>query len=144
MKIEIDRITSWQRVLNAARFTIGKEALDKEPSNKFKRSIIFSEHSPIRLLEFDVRMYDFHLPVISNQKYNDYLKVLAAACGVKKKLTSHVARHTFATTVTMANRVPIEVISKMLGHTNIQTTQLYAKVCQQEVDHEFDRLNKIF
>ena len=58
MKIEIDRITSWQRVLNAARFTIGKEALDKEPSNKFKRSIIFSEHSPIRLLEFDVRVYD--------------------------------------------------------------------------------------
>ena len=90
-----------------------------------------------------LRKYDFHLPVISNQKYNDYLKVLAAACGVKKKLTSHVARHTFATTVTMANHVPIEVISKMLGHTNIQTTQLYAKVCQQEVDQEFDRLNKI-
>ena len=47
MKIEIDRITSWQRVLNAARFTIGKEALNKEPSNKFKRRIIFSQHSPI-------------------------------------------------------------------------------------------------
>lgn len=90
-----------------------------------------------------LRKYNFTLPVISNQKYNDYLKVLAAFCEVKKKLTSHVARHTFATTIAMANHVPIEVISKMLGHTNIQTTQIYAKVCQEEVDQEFDRLNKI-
>lgn len=87
--------------------------------------------------------YNFSLPIISNQKYNSYLKVLGAFCEVKKNLTSHVARHTFATTVTMANGVPIEVISKMLGHTNIKTTQLYAKVCQAEVDREFDRLNKL-
>lgn len=85
--------------------------------------------------------YSFSLPVISNQRYNSYLKVLGAFCEVKKHLTSHVARHTFATTVTMANGVRIEVISKMLGHTNIQTTQIYAKICQAEVDHEFDRLN---
>ena len=56
-KIEIERVTKWQRVLNAARFTVGKEALDKEPSDKFKKSIVFAEHSPIRTLEYDVRVY---------------------------------------------------------------------------------------
>lgn len=58
MKIEVERITSWNRVLNAARFTVRKDPLDKEPSKKFKRQILFAEHSPIRLLEFDVRLYD--------------------------------------------------------------------------------------
>lgn len=90
-----------------------------------------------------LRRYSFSLPIISNQKYNTYLKVLGAFCEVKKPLTSHVARHTFATTVAMANGVRIEVISKMLGHTNIQTTQLYAKIYQQEVDNEFNRLNEV-
>lgn len=55
----------------------------------------------------------------------------------------HVARHTFATTIALANGVRIEVISKMLGHTNIQTTQLYAHIYQAEVDKEFERLNNI-
>lgn len=90
-----------------------------------------------------LKRYDFKLPVISNQKYNSYLKVLGAFCNVNKRLTSHVARHTFATTIALANGVRIEVISKMLGHTNIRTTQLYAKICQAEVDNEFDRLNGI-
>lgn len=58
MKIEVERVTSWQRVLNAARFTVRKDALQKEPSDEFKKAIIFAEHSPIRLLEFDVRVYD--------------------------------------------------------------------------------------
>ena len=58
MKIEVERVTSWQRVLNAARFTVRKDALQKEPSDDFKKAIIFAEHSPIRLLEFDVRVYD--------------------------------------------------------------------------------------
>ena len=87
--------------------------------------------------------YDFKLPIISNQKYNAFLKVIGAFCEIKKRLTSHVARHTFATTVTLGNGVRIEVVSKMLGHTNIQTTQLYAKIFQEEVDHEFNRLNEI-
>lgn len=58
MRVEVERITSWNRVLNAARFTVRKDPLDKEPSKKFKRQILFAEHSPIRLLEFDVRLYD--------------------------------------------------------------------------------------
>jgi len=55
----------------------------------------------------------------------------------------HFTRHTFATTVTLGNGVRIEVVRKKLGHTNIQTTQIYAKIFQQEVDSEFNRLNDI-
>ena len=67
------------------------------------------------------------LPVISNQKLNAYLKEIADICGIKKNLTFHLARHTFATTTTLAKGVPIETVSKMLGHTNIETTQIYAR-----------------
>ena len=67
------------------------------------------------------------LPIISNQKLNAYLKEIADVCGIKKNLTFHLARHTFATTTTLAKGVPIETVSKMLGHTNIRQTQHYAK-----------------
>lgn len=87
--------------------------------------------------------YKFKLPIISNQKYNAFLKVVGSFCEIKKRLTSHVARHTFATTITLGNGVRIEVVSKMLGHTNIRTTQIYAKIFQEEVDREFNRLNEI-
>ena len=90
-----------------------------------------------------LKKYGFKLPVISNQKYNMYLKAVGAICGIKKRITTHVARHTFATTVTLANGVRVETVSKMLGHTNIKTTQVYAKICQKEVDGEFNRLNDI-
>ncbi|WP_335337966.1 site-specific integrase [Pedobacter sp. PACM 27299] len=73
------------------------------------------------------------LPVPSNQKVNEYLKEIADLCGIDKKLTSHIARHTFATTVTLLNGVPIESVSKMLGHTNIRTTQHYAKILDIKV-----------
>ena len=73
------------------------------------------------------------LPVPSNQKMNEYLKEIADLCGINKKLTSHIARHTFATTVTLSNGVPIESVSKMLGHTNIRTTQHYAKILDIKV-----------
>ena len=72
------------------------------------------------------------LPMPSNQKMNAYLKELADICGIRKNLTYHLARHTFATTVTLTNGVSIESVSKMLGHTNIRTTQIYAKVINQE------------
>ncbi len=75
--------------------------------------------------------YKFKLPKISNQKYNDYLHVVEARLGLNKPLTSHVARHTFATTVALAHDVPIESVSKMLGHKDIKTTQIYAKVLKE-------------
>jgi len=73
------------------------------------------------------------LPVLSNQKVNAYLKELADLCGIHKELTFHVARHTFATTVTMTNGVPMESISKMLGHKNMKSTQHYARIVDQKV-----------
>jgi site-specific recombinase XerD len=66
------------------------------------------------------------LPILSNQKMNAYLKEIGDLCGIEQNLTFHLARHTFGTTVTLAKGVPIETVSKMLGHTNIKTTQIYA------------------
>jgi integrase len=82
------------------------------------------------------------LPVLSNQKMNAYLKEIADACGIDKTLTFHVARHTFATTVTLSNGVPIETVSKMLGHTNIRTTQHYAKVLDIKVSEDMKALRE--
>lgn len=73
------------------------------------------------------------LPVISNQKLNSYLSEIAGICDINKKLTTHVARHTFATTVTLSQGVPIETVSKMLGHTSLKTTQIYAKVVDRKI-----------
>ena len=85
------------------------------------------------------------LPVNSNQRYNNYLKELADVCGINKHLTSHIARHTFATTVTLANGVPIETVSAMLGHTNIRTTQIYAKVVESKMSADMELLKaKLF
>ncbi|KAA9036563.1 site-specific integrase [Ginsengibacter hankyongi] len=84
------------------------------------------------------------LPVPSNQRMNSYLKEIAAICGINKKLTFHVARHTFATTVTLTNGVPIESISKMLGHTKIQTTQIYAKILDKKVSNDMQALRRKF
>jgi site-specific recombinase XerD len=78
--------------------------------------------------------------MLSNQKLNAYLKELADICGIKKQLTFHVARHTFATTVTMTNGVPIESVSKMLGHKKIATTQHYARIVDQKVGEDMGAL----
>lgn len=75
-------------------------------------------------------------PVLSNQKMNSYLKEIAGVCGINKELTFHIARHTFATTVTLSNGVPIESVSKMLGHTTIKTTQHYAKILDKKVSDD--------
>lgn len=79
-------------------------------------------------------------PVISNQKTNAYLKEIGDICGVNKNMTFHLARHTFATTVTLNNGVPIEALSKMLGHTNLKTTQIYARVLNSFVGEAFEAL----
>jgi site-specific recombinase XerD len=83
------------------------------------------------------------LPVISNQKINAYLKEIADLCEIKKHLTFHLARHTFATTVTLTNGVPIESVSRMLGHKNIKTTQIYAKIVERKVSNDMLKLRDI-
>ena len=82
------------------------------------------------------------LPVITNQKLNAYLKEIADVCGINKKLTFHIARHTFATTVTLTNGVPIESVSSMLGHKNLRTTQIYAKVVEKKVSNDMKALKE--
>ena len=81
-------------------------------------------------------------PNLSNQKMNAYLKDIAGHCGVKKPFSFHTARHTFATTVTLSNGVPIETVSKMLGHTKLSTTQIYARVLEKKVSEDMQQLQK--
>jgi len=83
------------------------------------------------------------LPVYSNQKSNFYLKEIATKLEINKHLTFHIARHTFATTVTLSNGVPIETVSKLLGHTKIATTQIYAKVIDRKIADDMGSLRKI-
>lgn len=99
-----------------------------------------------------IRKYENHpialqseklLPVYTNQKINEYLKTIADNCEVNKKLTFHVARHTFATTITLGNNVSIESVSKMLGHKSIRTTQHYAKILDKRVSEDMSALKKI-
>jgi len=82
------------------------------------------------------------LPILSNQKMNAYLKEIAGVCEIDKELTFHIARHTFATTVTLTNGVPIESVSKMLGHKNLRTTQHYAKVLDKKVSDDMALLKQ--
>ncbi|HEY5591577.1 MAG TPA: tyrosine-type recombinase/integrase, partial [Paludibacter sp.] len=76
------------------------------------------------------------------QKLNSYLKEIVDLCGITKNLTFHLARHTFATTVTLTNGVPIETVSKMLGHTIISNTQIYAKVIEKKVGEDMRKLKE--
>jgi len=80
------------------------------------------------------------LPILSNQKMNAYLKEIGDICEIDKELTFHIARHTFATTVTLAKGVPIETVSKMLGHTNIRTTQIYARITDSKISNDMQEL----
>jgi site-specific recombinase XerD len=83
----------------------------------------------------------FNVP--SNQKVNDYLKEIAAICGIDKRVTYHLARHTFSTTVTLSNGVPLETVSKMLGHKNIRTTQIYARMTKDRISNDMNALARI-
>lgn len=77
-------------------------------------------------------------PILSNQKTNSYLKEIADICGIKKNLTFHLARHTFAT-MSLSKGVPIESVSKMLGYTNIRTTQIYARITNKKIEHDMEQ-----
>ena len=83
------------------------------------------------------------LPVISNQKMNAYLKEIAVLCEINKNLTTHTARHTFAT-VTLASHVSIENVSKMLGHTNLKITQHYAKILDNTIMRDMENVRETF
>jgi site-specific recombinase XerD len=114
-----------------------------------KKWIIVNRHktnvpSNILLLDIPLMIIDKYkgkdndgrlLPIISNQKMNAYLKEIADVCGIKKRLTCHLARHTFAT-MTLSKGVPIETVSKMLGHTNIKTTQIYARITNKKIESD--------
>ncbi len=84
------------------------------------------------------------LPVLSNQKMNAYLKEISDLCGITKCLTYHIARHTFATTITLNKGVPIETVSKMLGHRNLKTTQHYAKFLDKKIGDDMKNIRSKF
>ncbi|MGH2648477.1 MAG: site-specific integrase, partial [Ginsengibacter sp.] len=82
------------------------------------------------------------LPLLSNQKINSNLKEIARLCGLDKSLTFHCARHTFATTITLTNGVPLETVSKMLGHTKLTTTQIYVHVIKHKISEDMKKLKE--
>jgi site-specific recombinase XerD len=88
-----------------------------------------------------LRKWKNNLPVISNQRTNAYLKEIQTLCGIDTNLTFHMARHTFATTVTLEQGIPLETVSKMLGHSQIRTTQHYSKVRREKIQRDMKRLN---
>jgi site-specific recombinase XerD len=83
------------------------------------------------------------LPVKSNQKLNEYLSEIADLCEIDKHITMHLGRHTFATTFTLSNGVPIETVSTMLGHTSLKTTQIYSKIVDRKISNDMDALAKV-
>ena len=79
---------------------------------------------------------------MSNQRLNKYIKDVAGLCGIKKDISFHAARHTFATTVTLTNGVPVETVSKMLGHTKLSTTQVYVHIVKQKISEDMQILRQ--
>ena len=77
--------------------------------------------------------------MLTNQRTNSYLKEIADICGIKKDLTFHMARHTFAT-MSLSKGVSMESVSKMLGHTNIKTTQIYVRITNKKIEHDMEQL----
>jgi integrase len=84
------------------------------------------------------------LPMMSNQKLNQYLKEIARKCEITKPVTCHIGRHTFATTITLNNNIPIETVSKMLGHASLKTTQIYAKVLERKISNDMSKLKELY
>ncbi len=107
--------------------------------------------SSIRLLEVPKRIIEKYkgycrdnrlLPMPSNSSCNSILKKIAKQCGIKTKLTYHVGRHTFSALLTLSQVVPIETVSKMLGHTNIKTTQIYARITKEKISQDMEILSR--
>lgn len=98
----------------------------------------------IPLLDLPLRIIDKYrvLPMYGNSELNKGLKLLAAACGIDRKLTFHMARHTYATEITLSHGVPMETVSRMLGHSRVDTTQIYAQVTDDKIDTDTQSLDE--
>jgi integrase len=93
--------------------------------------------------KYDIETDDLVLPRIQNQNFNAYLKEIATICGIKKRLTHHIARKTFATTVLLYNDVPMDIVSKLLGHSKLQTTQEhYGEIVEGKLSEQMERIAK--
>lgn len=105
--------------------------------------------SYIPLLDIPMRIIEKHrgtgkdgklFNLMNSPEVNLYLKVIAKAAGIEKRLTYHVARHSFATSICLTQGVPIETLSQMMGHTNIKTTQIYAEVTKTKINEDMTNL----
>jgi len=92
----------------------------------------------------DQRVNGKLLPIPSNQKFNAYLKEIADLCAINKPLTCHIARYTFASTITLARNIPIETVSKLLGHTKLSTTQIYARIIPKKISEDMNGLSEAY
>lgn len=109
--------------------------------NRGKTGVKF--FTPILPPALDVlEKYKFHLPRISNQKLNDYLHLVERLAGLRKPMTCHVARHSFATLV-LSYDIPIENLARMMGHTNIKTTQIYGKILKSTIERHSRNLSDL-
>ena len=95
-------------------------------------------------VRFGGRLVETYHRKVEKRCWPSLLKEIADICGIKKNLTFHLARHTFATTTTLSKGVPIETVSKMLGHTNIETTQIYARITNSKIGSDMQGLDKKF
>ncbi len=106
-------------------------------------NILLLDIPKIILKKYEDKLYEGKLlPVITNQRINSYLKENADVCGIEKNLIFLLARHTFANTITLAKGVPKETVSKMLGHTTIRTTQIYARITDSKIGNDMQELSK--
>ena len=114
---------------------------EREKTGKlFKVPMLPKVKAILKKYEKEADISGLLLPVYSNQKTNQYLKDLAKLAKISKKLTFHVARHTFATTVTLSKGIPIETVSKLLGHTKLSTTQIYSRVLDQKLSDDMRKI----
>lgn len=140
------------KTLRLKHFTLDKEVdtwINKKRKKTGQLSTLLVLDAAKRMLEKyknhpDVQEKGMLLPVISNQKTNQYLKEIADICGIDKNLSSNSARHTFATTVMLENDVPLEVVSKALGHSNIKMTQHYARTTQKLIKRNMDKIKSLY
>lgn len=144
---------SYADVMQLKKQNVVKEGIDgkewivtrrEKNGNQVKLPLLIRATEILKKYEFDRSciISNSLLPLISNQKINSYLKEVATLCGVEKKITFHLARHTFATTVALSNGVPIETVSKILGHRKLSTTQIYAKVVERKVSDDMELLQQ--